>query len=52
MIRQIQAEVRQLERLHGKGAATEGAVLKAREKAQEKIGNIRRGLTVDGDEKK
>lgn len=51
MIRQIQAEVRQLERLHGKGAATEDAVKKAQQKAQEKISNIRRGLTVDGSER-
>ena len=52
MVRQIMAEVSQLQRLAAKGAVTQEAVNKEMQKANEKIANIRKGLTVDGDERK
>ena len=52
MVRQIMAEVSQLQRLAAKGAVTQETVNKELQKANEKIANIRRGMTVDGDERK
>jgi len=50
MIRDIDAEIRGLKRLSGKGAINDAALEKEMEKAQEKKQRLREGLTVDGDE--
>ncbi len=51
MIRDIDAELRQLRRLAGKGAISDKAMDAATEKAVEKKDRLRQGLTVDGDKK-
>lgn len=51
MIRDIDAEMRSLNRLAGKGAVSDRAVDKARDLANTKKDRLRDGLTVDGGEK-
>lgn len=52
MIRDIDAEMRSLKRLHGLGAIGDRAFDNADEAAQVKKDRLKDGLTVDGDEKK
>lgn len=51
MIRDIDAEVRKLQRLNAKGAIADRVLESEFEKAQVKKERLREGLTVDGDEK-
>lgn len=48
LIRDMEAEIRQLDRLESKGAIGSEAADKQRERQQEKIQNIKEGLTVEG----
>jgi len=51
MIRDIDTELRKLQRLNNKGALNDRGMEKARELAQTKKERLREGLTVDGDER-
>lgn len=51
MIRDIDTELRKLQRLNNKGALNDRGMDKARELAQTKKERLREGLTVDGDER-
>ena len=48
LIRDMEAEMRQLDRLEAKGAISGEAADKQRERQQEKIQNVKEGLTVEG----
>lgn len=48
LIRDMEAEMRQLDRLESKGAIGEKAADKQRERQQQKIQNVKEGLTVEG----
>jgi hypothetical protein len=52
LIRDMEAEIRQLDRLEDKGAIGSAAAEKQRERQREKIENVKAGLTVSGDERK
>ena len=52
LIRDMEAEMRQLDRLERKGAIGEEAAEKQRERQREKIENVKAGLTVEGEERK
>jgi hypothetical protein len=52
LIRDMEAEIRQLNRLEDKGAIGSAAAEKQRERQQQKIENVKAGLTVGGDERK
>jgi hypothetical protein len=52
LIRDMEAEIRQLNRLEDKGAIGSAAAEKQRERQREKIENVKAGLTVSGDERK
>jgi hypothetical protein len=51
LIRDMEAEMRQLDRLERKGAIGEEAAEKQRERQREKIENVKAGLTVEGKER-
>lgn len=51
MIRDIDAEIRKLQRLNAKGAIADRVLESEWEKALVKKERLREGLTVDGDEK-
>jgi hypothetical protein len=51
LIRDMEAEMRQLDRLEKKGAIGEEAAEKQRERQREKIENVKAGLTVEGKER-
>jgi hypothetical protein len=48
LIRDMEAEMRQLDRLESKGAISGEAADKQRERQQQKIQNVKEGLTVEG----
>jgi multidrug resistance efflux pump len=51
MIRELELEIRKLNRLESKGAITGEAAEREKEKLREKRSNLRQGLTVEGEEK-
>jgi hypothetical protein len=51
LIRDIEAEMRSLKRLHGLGAISDRAFDKADDAAQQKIDRLKDGLTVDGEKR-
>ena len=51
LIRELETQIRQSQRLENKGAITPSAGEAAREKLREKKANLRQGLTVEGEEK-
>ena len=52
LIREIEAEIRSLNRLESKGAISPETAEEARERQREKRQRLREGLTVDGEEKR
>ena len=51
LIRELEAQIKQSQRLENKGAITPSAGETAREKLREKKANLRQGLTVEGEAK-
>ena len=51
LIRELETQIKQSQRLENKGAITPSAGEAAREKLREKKANLRQGLTVEGEEK-